>query len=37
VPRRAVTIASGATSRSKRIRVEGLSRDQALQKLRLPA
>ncbi len=35
VPRRAITITAGASSRSKRVRVEGLSRDAALQKLGL--
>jgi uncharacterized protein (TIGR00251 family) len=35
VPRRAVTITAGATSRSKRVRVDGLSRDTALEKLGL--
>lgn len=35
VPRRAVTLVAGATSRSKRVRVEGLSRDAALEKLGL--
>ncbi|HQZ38141.1 MAG TPA: DUF167 domain-containing protein [Vicinamibacterales bacterium] len=35
LPRRAVTIVAGAASRLKRIRVEGLTRDQALQKLGL--
>ncbi len=35
LPRRAITITAGASSRSKRVRVEGLSRDAALQKLGL--
>lgn len=35
VPRRAITITAGATSRSKRVRVDGLSRDTALEKLGL--
>ena len=33
LPRRALTITSGTTSRNKRVRVDGLSRDAALQKL----
>lgn len=35
VPRRAVTISAGASSRTKRVRVDGLSRDTALEKLGL--
>lgn len=35
VPRRALAISAGATSRTKRVRVEGLSRDAALLKLGL--
>lgn len=35
IPRRALTITAGATSRSKRVRVDGLSRDAALLKLGL--
>ena len=33
LPRRALTITSGTTSRNKRVRVDGLSRAAALQKL----
>ena len=33
LPRRALTITSGTTSRNTRVRVDGLSRDAALQKL----
>ncbi|MGE0464553.1 MAG: DUF167 domain-containing protein [Vicinamibacterales bacterium] len=33
LPRRALTITAGASSRSKRVRVEGLSREAALRKL----
>jgi uncharacterized protein (TIGR00251 family) len=33
LPRRALTITSGTTSRNKRVRVDGLSRDAALRKL----
>jgi uncharacterized protein (TIGR00251 family) len=33
VPRRALTITAGGTSRSKRVRVDGLSREAALQQL----
>lgn len=36
LPRRAVTIAAGATSRTKRVQVEGLTLDEALQRLGLP-
>ena len=35
LPKRAFTITAGATSRSKRVRVDGLSRDAALLKLGL--
>lgn len=35
VPRRAVTLVTGATARTKRVRVEGLSRDEALGRLGL--
>lgn len=35
LPRRAVTITAGATSRTKRVHVEGVSRDDALKKLGL--
>ena len=37
LPRRALTITSGTTSRNKRVRVDGLSRDAALQKLGVTA
>ena len=37
LPRRALTITSGTTSRNKRVRVNGLSRDAALQKLGVTA
>lgn len=33
VPRRAVRITAGATSRHKRVQVEGLTRDEALRRL----
>jgi uncharacterized protein (TIGR00251 family) len=33
LPRRAVRIISGATSRTKRVQVDGLSRDEALRRL----
>jgi uncharacterized protein (TIGR00251 family) len=36
-PRRALTITSGTTSRNKRVRVDGLSRDAVLQKLGVTA
>lgn len=36
LPRRAVTITAGATSRTKRVQVEGLTRDEAIQRLGLP-
>jgi uncharacterized protein (TIGR00251 family) len=35
LPRRAVTITSGGASRTKRVRVEGVSRDEAFRKLGL--
>lgn len=35
LPRRALTITTGATSRSKRVRVDGLSREAAFEKLGL--
>jgi hypothetical protein len=35
LPRRAVQITAGATSRSKRVHVEGLTRDEALRRLGL--
>jgi uncharacterized protein (TIGR00251 family) len=35
VPRRAVTIAGGAGSRTKRVRIEGLTRDEVLHRLGL--
>ena len=35
LPRRAVSITAGATTRTKRVHVEGLSRDEALRKLGL--
>jgi uncharacterized protein (TIGR00251 family) len=37
LPRRALTITSGTTSRNKRVRVDGLSRDAVLQKLGVTA
>jgi uncharacterized protein len=37
LPRRAFTITSGTTSRNKRVRVDGLSLDAALQKLGVTA
>lgn len=37
VPKRAVTIVAGATSRTKRVRIEGLTSDDALRRLGLPA
>jgi len=37
LPRRAITIVSGSSSRTKRVRVEGLSREAALQKLGVTA
>ena len=37
LPRRALTITSGMTARNKRVRVDGLSRDAALQKLGVTA
>lgn len=36
LPRRAVTLTAGATSRTKRVRVEGLSSEEALRRLGLP-
>lgn len=33
LPRRAVSIATGATSRNKRVHIDGLGRDEALKKL----
>lgn len=36
LPRRAITIAGGATSRTKRVHVEGLTRDDAFRRLGLP-
>jgi uncharacterized protein (TIGR00251 family) len=33
LPRRAITITAGATSRTKRVRVEGLTREEALRHL----
>ena len=35
LPRRAVTITAGARSRTKRVRLEGVSRDEALRRLGL--
>ncbi|MEZ5286948.1 MAG: DUF167 domain-containing protein [Vicinamibacterales bacterium] len=35
VPRRAVSIAAGSASRSKRVRIDGLTRDEALRALGL--
>lgn len=35
LPRRAVAITAGATSRTKRVHIDGLSRDAALQRLGL--
>jgi uncharacterized protein (TIGR00251 family) len=35
LPRRAVTITAGGASRTKRVRVEGVSRDEAFRKLGL--
>jgi uncharacterized protein (TIGR00251 family) len=37
LPRRSITITSGTTSRNKRVRVDGLSRDAALHKLGVTA
>jgi uncharacterized protein (TIGR00251 family) len=35
LPRRAVSITSGATSRTKRVRIEGVTREEALRRLGL--
>jgi uncharacterized protein len=35
LPRRAITITAGATSRTKRVQIDGLSLDQALRRLGL--
>lgn len=35
LPRRAISITAGATSRTKRVHVEGVTRDEALKKLGL--
>jgi uncharacterized protein YggU (UPF0235/DUF167 family) len=35
VPRRAVRITAGAASRTKRVRIEGVARDEALRRLGL--
>ena len=35
LPRRAITITAGATSRSKRVRLDGLTREEALRRLGL--
>jgi uncharacterized protein YggU (UPF0235/DUF167 family) len=37
LPRRAIAITAGATSRRKRVRIEGLVRDEAFRKLGLGA
>lgn len=36
LPRRAVTLTAGATSRTKRVHVDGMSREDALQRLGFP-